>query len=461
MWPTPATLIVYTFPFFLYEKQVVSCSRSEGQESYVSENILRMWSMSHLGDIGRTWTDAVHCPPGSFITAYKLDYGEQFGYYLQHMALACTQLLKPEEWPVSSRGTSPTKVLNVGVKNVNYTANDMGSFVSSESSYAIGASYSRYKREFKGETGVGSRVADMEILFHGWSSTTTTASPSSLSIKVEPPIAYWIEDEISYAICTKGFALCGVRAEVHKAEMFTNVEGKILDVKAFTMLPLLHMPLHVWSRAHVLLLAHIRRLEFSCCYICSPERLYIPLLQTNPPETTQAVLIPLGLEFAKHNPDESRDDDDAYYLENFASSVSDTFDETFERNFESLPSYVSSSSRNPPSISHPLLKYRHSLPISVHLQHSSFGSEIIIHPESKFHATSGPSLPFVVQSGNYSCYMSVNLTQRANHLPAGSPSWNGSAILRTIRHGAMMVRAAFSLQRQRIFRTRMNWSLTL
>ena len=231
MWPTSATLIACTFAFFQCKKQVVNCSQSEGEDSYVSENILRIWSMSHLGDIGRTWTEAVHCPAGSFITAYKLDYGEGWGYYLQHMALACTRLLKPEAG-VSRRQTFPaTKVLNVGVKNVNYTAQDTGSFVSSESGYAIGVSYSRYKREFKTETGGRSRVADLEILFHGWSSTTTTASPSSSFIKVEPPIAYWIEDEISYAVCTKGFALCGVRAEVHKGKVFTNVEGKLLDGK--------------------------------------------------------------------------------------------------------------------------------------------------------------------------------------------------------------------------------------
>ena len=78
-------------------------------------------------------------------------------------------------------------------------------------------------------------------------------------------------------------------------------------------------------------------------------------------ETTQAVPIPLGLEFTEHNPDEIPYDDKVYYLENFASSVSDTFDET--------------------SDSHPLLKYKNLLPISVHIRHSSFGSEIRFQPE--------------------------------------------------------------------------------
>ena len=105
---------------------------------------------------------SISCPEGTHFflkklflsrSDFKFSFHSKLSFYSSHIRNS------------SSLGTLPTRVLNVGVTNVNYTVHDMGSFVSSESRYAIGASYSRYKREFKSKTGGGSRVADMELLF--------------------------------------------------------------------------------------------------------------------------------------------------------------------------------------------------------------------------------------------------------------------------------------------------------
>ena len=192
---------------------------NEIHSSEMTENILAMWSMSHLGDFWRTWTDAVHCAPGSFITAYKLDYGEQFGH-LRHIALACTTKL-PQSVGLDSSRRQLENILNVGVTNAEYTESDLQYFVSSDHP-AVGASYSSYKRGPKvlnGSRSNSGNKTDLEILFQGWSSTT--AQP----VKVDPPLKYWIRDEISYALCTNGFALCGVKAEVHQGGFFANIEG--------------------------------------------------------------------------------------------------------------------------------------------------------------------------------------------------------------------------------------------
>lgn len=179
-----------------------------------------MWPMSHHGDLIRTWTDAVHCPPGSFISAYKLDYSEQYGH-LQHIALACAAPPSANHAGKFSGRETPVTVINVGVAGVNYTEKDLGSFKHSED-YAIGASYSTYKRKVRDQATGNNSIVDMEILFHRWSAMTAQ------QVKVDPPMTYWIQDLVSYAVCTKGFALCGMQAEVHKAAFFTNIQGKIV-----------------------------------------------------------------------------------------------------------------------------------------------------------------------------------------------------------------------------------------
>lgn len=188
---------------------------------------------------------------------------------------------------------------------------------------------------------------------------------------------------------------------------------------------------------------HIRHLEFFCCYVCSPKQFRIPLTTV---EATRRISILVGLEFAQDDDAEpsSGDVDDAYFLENIYSSISSTFDETFERDTESLPSYLSHKNLNPPAILEPLLKYEYSMPISIHIHHSSFGSEIEF-PRGNALTAMTKTRDFLLssllsmKSGDFACYESKNLLQTASFHDSGSRSWDNSAILRTIRHGAVTV----------------------
>ena len=213
MWQPAGLLTVGAILVF----QDAAVGAAVGKSGYVSENILHMWSMSHLGDFHITWTDVVSCPPGSFVTAYKLDYGQKYGY-LQHMSLACSHM----DSSTLKASSAPVQILNVGVTNASYSLDDVALFVSAaDQNYAVGMSYSTFKRELRLGPGVDAiTLVDLKVLFQGWSSPG-----GSSSIQVDPPVNREMDNQISYGLCTRDFALCGVRAEVHKAELFSHIEG--------------------------------------------------------------------------------------------------------------------------------------------------------------------------------------------------------------------------------------------
>ena len=177
-------------------------------------------------------------------------------------------------------------------------------------------------------------------------------------------------------------------------------------------------------------LAHIRQLEFFCCYTCSPKTLHVPLATIT---ATEEIQFPLGVEFAAESENSA---DAADHLDEFELSVSDTFEENFERDAESFPPYLAYINRSPPPISDPLLKYKYALPISVHVHHSSFGSEIIFQPGRQITA---PELNSTVEFEKHACYESADAGMHPKTTTAGSSaSWHDSAVLRTIRHGALV-----------------------
>ena len=190
-------------------------------------NILSTPRMSHLGDWWSTWTQPVHCPTGTFISAYKLDYGEQYGF-LQHISLVCTTAYS--QLKDMGGGQQVVKILNLGVTNRNYTENDLDGFQSSKQ-YATGTSFSTFKRESRRDKN-GSHSSrnyidslfDLELLFYDDDERSSARVPSS-PIKIDYPVTYWIDDQISYSMCTKGFKLCGVTAEVHRGLWFSHIEG--------------------------------------------------------------------------------------------------------------------------------------------------------------------------------------------------------------------------------------------
>ena len=380
------------------------------RRALLTENVLNIGSISHLGDFWDTWTEWFQCPPGSYVTALKLDYTEEDGF-LQHISVACSPQNPPkvrqDTWRIS-------KILNVGAVSKNYTEQDLSSFVSSEQSYAFGISYSTYKRELKSKSGQRNNtkvLVDLEALFDTQLSSAPTPPPLSThpSIMIDPPINYWIQDRVRYFLCTKGHVLCGLKAELHEARLFANVE------------------------------AHIRHLKFACCCICSPKQVQVPIAFFR---GTENLTIPLGLEFRQ---DESREGNpggaESFYLEHFSNSIRDTFDENFERDLKPLPEYIRHLNRNPPAISHPLLKYHNTIPIGVNVYHSSFGSQLFVQPAKLSFPRQGKDQGSISLE-SATCSQPPFITAGdpfGTDDQRGSNSWDSSAILRSIRQGALVI----------------------
>ena len=197
-------------------------AQHNGKEDYPTENTLRMPPMSGHGDLKMSWTDDYHCPPGAFLTAYRTTYSDTRGYLL-HLAAACSELT------TEFKASNKNHILNVGVSSHHtFSANDLQGFVSSSSAtdaYAIGASWSTFDRRKNKKRGVGvTSSGDVELIFQNdWYS-----SPQKR--QVDSPSSYWIEDQIYYGLCTKDFALCGIRAELHHSRYTMGIEGKMTNV---------------------------------------------------------------------------------------------------------------------------------------------------------------------------------------------------------------------------------------
>ena len=153
--------------------------------------------------------------------------------------------------------------------------------------------------------------------------------------------------------------------------------------------------------------------------------------------------VPLGLEFADNSVDESREEnahnDD--YMEDLLAAISDTFDDNFERSREDFPPYIKQIAYlTPPQISNSLLNYRNSLPVSVRIYYSSFGSNIILQRGRLRGRQSDDSALFAKLTNRcpYDFAAKSLLMQRVSHYQSYRNSWNSSAILRSIRQGALV-----------------------
>lgn len=191
----------------------------------------------------------------------------------------------------------------------------------------------------------------------------------------------------------------------------------------------------------LMILAHIRRLEFFCCYICSPKQLTVYVAGMKK-KTSGIIRVPIGIEFAEEPPPPQQQpppSNSLYNLENIEAFVSPTFGQPIDaKSVKLLPPFIADSRhRDPPAISHPLLTYKYSLPISVHFHHSSFGAEVGFRPMTKAVTDRVSSLKSENNCTRYGNFLNGtrSRTEKATRRQLMN-SWNNSAILRTVWDGA-------------------------
>lgn len=175
------------------------------QAQYISENELNTRRFSYAGSENDSWTDYATCPPATYITAYNLT--KSVSGNLLHVGVHCSQ------FSFARNEFNPIAILGVGVIDKTFTDQDLflGSF---QKDAAVGFRILRYFAVDEDGDRVLLSTVHHEFLFPGESEYVHGVT-----------VPGYVDDaSVENYVCSAGFALCGIAAEVTNSD--EDAEGQ-------------------------------------------------------------------------------------------------------------------------------------------------------------------------------------------------------------------------------------------